>query len=310
MAQYDVAVIGGGPAGLSAAVNAASEGLRTLLVDSNHRLGGQVKYSAMVENYFGFSHAITGQQLTDRAAKQARKFGANLIANTDVNNLEINNSSKILHLSNGTTAEAKAVVIATGLNWRRLNIDNEARFLGRGIFYGADKNLAHRYRGKQVVVVGGANSAGQAALYWAGFAAHVTMVIRGIGLRDTMSQYLHDRISAHQNITLLTKTRVTAAYGVDNLTSVRITNDVHTETIPADALLVFIGSEPRTDLFRSVCECDTYGFVKTDNDFCTTSNGIFCAGDVRSGSVKRVAAAVGEGSAAIANIHKYLAKGD
>jgi len=323
---YDVIVIGGGPAGLANAVYAASEGLRTILVESQ-ATGGQAGTSSLIENYLGFPSGVTGADLAQRATTQARRFGAELITGQEVITLRREDPYRIVVLGDGTELTGYCVVITTGMTSRTLDGNGIEAFHGIGVYYGAAMSEAARYRNADVLIIGGANSAGQAALFLSRHARKVTMLVRGENLDATMSQYLIDRIEKTPNIEVMTKVEVAGANGQKNLESVivRAVGTNETQTLPASAMFVFIGALPHTGPFATVLERDDAGFVLTGADlpkeygrpkgwtlerqpfmFETNIPGVFAAGDVRAGSNHRVAAAVGEGSATIHSVHRYL----
>ena len=323
---YDVIVIGGGPAGLANAVYAASEGLRTILVESQ-ATGGQAGTSSLIENYLGFPSGVTGADLAQRATTQAKRFGAELITGQEVVTIRREDPYRIVVLSDGTELTGYCVVITTGMTSRTLQCTGIEAFHGIGVYYGAAMTEAPRYRDADILIVGGANSAGQAALFLSRHANKVTMLVRGESLDATMSQYLIDRITKAPNIEVMTKVEVAGANGQKRLESVvvRTVGTTETQTIPASAMFVFIGALPHTDPFATLLERDDAGFVLTGADlpqeygrpkgwslerqpfmFETSIPGVFAAGDVRAGSNHRVAAAVGEGSATIHSVHRYL----
>jgi thioredoxin reductase (NADPH) len=323
---YDVVVVGGGPAGLANAVYAASEGLRTVLVESE-AAGGQAGTSSMIENYLGFPMGVTGADLAQRATMQARKFGAELLTGQEVVALRREDPYRIVVLGDGTELTAYTAVITTGMSARVLDAPGVEPLQGKGVYYGAAMTEAARCRDKDVIVVGGANSAGQGALFFSRYASKVTMLVRAPDLQPTMSHYLVDRIRATANIEVCSGVEVARANGDGSLESVvvRSVDSGVERTIPAAAMFVFIGVKPHTDAFAGVVERDEAGFVITGSDlpkehgrprgwtlerdpfmFETNIPGVFAAGDVRSGANRRVAAAVGEGSAAIYSVHRYL----
>ena len=323
---YDVIVIGGGPAGLATAVYAASEGLRTVLVES-HAAGGQAGTSSLIENYLGFPAGVTGADLAQRATAQARRFGAELITGQEIVSLRREDPYRVAVLADGTELTAYSVVITTGMSARTLEVPGLELLHGIGVYYGAAMSEAARYRDQEICVVGGANSAGQGALFFSRFARRVTMLVRAPDLQATMSRYLVDRIRATANIEVLTGVEVAGVRGNGSLQAVVVKSVAAGEerTIPSSALFVFIGVRPHTDAFAGVLERDDGGFVVTGADlprehgrprgwtlerepfmFETSIPGVFAAGDVRSGANRRVAAAVGEGSAAIYSVHRYL----
>jgi thioredoxin reductase (NADPH) len=322
---YDVVVIGGGPAGLANAVYAASEGLRTVLIES-HATGGQAGTSSLIENYLGFPAGVTGADLAHRASAQARRFGAELLTAQTVVGLRREDPYRIVTLSDGTELTTYCVVIATGMTARTLEVDGLERLQGVGVFYGAAMTEAARYRTKDICVVGGANSAGQGALFFSRYVRRVHMLIRG-DLAATMSRYLIDRIEAAPNIEIVDGVEVSAVEGETSLETVvvKAVADGQLRSIPSAAMFIFIGVEPHTEIFCKLVECDEAGFVLTGADlpqehgrprgwmlereplmFETSMPGVFAAGDVRSGAPRRVAAAVGDGSATIYSVHRYL----
>jgi thioredoxin reductase (NADPH) len=323
---YDVVVIGGGPAGLANAVYAASEGLRTVLVEE-HATGGQAATSSLIENYLGFPAGVTGADLARRATTQARRFGAELLSGHRVVGLRREDPYRVVELADGTELRAFCVVIATGMSARQLAIPGAEPLHGIGVYYGAAMTEAARYRAKDVCVVGGANSAGQGALFLSRYARQVTVLVRAADLRASMSHYLIDRIQSAANIEVLSGVEVAAVNGNGTLESVVVT-EAHTDaprTIAAAAMFIFIGVKPHADAFAGVVALDDAGFVLTGPDlpqengrprgwplerppymFETSVPGVFAAGDIRSGANRRVAAAVGDGSAAIYSVHRYL----
>jgi thioredoxin reductase (NADPH) len=323
---YDVIVIGGGPAGLANAVYAASEGLRTVLVES-HAAGGQAGTSSLIENYLGFPAGVTGADLAQRAASQALRFGAELLTGQEVVSLRREDPYRIVVLADGTELTAYTVVITTGMSARTLDAPGLKDLQGVGVFYGAAMTEAARNRDKDVCVVGGANSAGQGALFFSRYARKVTMLIRGPDLQPMMSRYLVDRIRAAPNIEVLYRVNVEAAHGATALEDVVVKHAESGErrTIPCAAIFIFVGVQPHTTAFAGILERDEAGFMITGADlprehgrprgwtlerepfaFETSMPGVFAAGDVRANANRRVAAAVGEGSAAIYSVHRYL----
>ena len=322
---YDVVVIGGGPAGLATAVYAASEGLSTVLIESNAP-GGQAGTSSLIENYLGFPSGVEGPELARRATAQARRFGAELLTAQTVTGLRREDPYRVVTLADGTELTAYCVVIATGMSARTLGVPGLERLQGVGVYYGAAMTEAARYKGKDICVVGGANSAGQGALFFSRYVQRVYMLIRS-NLESTMSRYLIDRITAAPNIEVVNGVEVQAVSGETSLESVTVRSSVTGElrTIPSSAMFIFIGVRPHTEPFREMIACDEAGFVLTGTDlpqdhgrpkgwtlereplmFETSMPGVFAAGDVRSGAPRRVAMAVGEGSAAIYSVHLYL----
>lgn len=307
---YDVAVVGAGPAGLAAAVYAASEGLDTIVIEAVAP-GGQAGTSSKIENYLGFPTGISGQALAGRAQVQAQKFGARLLVSRAVVRIECEERPLRLHLDDGATLQARAVVVATGARYRKLDLPRYAALEGNGIYYAATAMEAGLCAGAEVVVVGGGNSAGQAAVFLARHAAHVHVLVRGAGLAATMSRYLIDRIEASDRITLHPFTEVTALEGERALSGLEWTErrTGARERRAVGALFVMIGAEPNTGWLEGCVDLDSAGFVRTGSGetfFCSSAPGVFAVGDVRSGSVKRVASGVGEGSVVVSAIHRYL----
>ena len=319
---YDLVVVGAGPAGLAAAVYGASEGLRTAVLEQTAP-GGQAGASMRIENYLGFPTGLTGSELAGRAILQANKFGAHLSVPTLVNRLAFENAYTLVRLDGGETVTAKCLLIATGADYRRLGVAGADRFEGTGVYYAATLAEAHLCQGSQVVVVGGGNSAGQAAVFLSGHAHRVLIVIRGDDLYKNMSSYLVQRIEQTPNIELLCNTTIRQMNGNGHLASVDI---VHSETgeeqtVETPGVFSFIGADPRTSWLPQEIERDEKGFVRTGADLArspywssgrqpllleTSRPGVFAAGDVRSGSVKRVASAVGEGAMAVQFVHEHL----
>jgi thioredoxin reductase (NADPH) len=318
---YDLVVLGAGPAGLAAAVNGASEGLRTLVVEP-WSIGGQAGSSSMIRNYLGFPRGISGGQLTHRAWLQAVLFGAEFVFTQRATQLRPAGDQRQVALSEQGTAVGRAVIIAAGVTYRRLGIPTLDRLVGMGVFYGAAGAEAPALAGEEVYVVGGANSAGQAALHLARSAAHVTLIVRGDSLATGMSDYLITQLRATLNVEVRLGTRVVDGHGEAQLAALTL-EDVRTgrrEWVKATAVFVLIGAEPRTGWLRDVLQLDNRGFVLTGRDlrepgwplrraplpFETSLPGVFAAGDVRYGSVKRVAGAAGEGAVAVGSVHQYL----
>jgi thioredoxin reductase (NADPH) len=320
----DLVVVGAGPAGLATAVYGASEGIETLVVDGAGP-GGQAGSSALIENYLGFPSGVSGRELTDRAAAQALKFGARITSPCEVAQLEPGEVVHVLRLGDGTELLARTVVVATGAHYRRPDIPTWTRFEGRGIHYAATDLEARTCDERPVVVLGGGNSAGQAALFLAGNVSAVELVVRSETLEASMSRYLVGRIEAHERITVRTGTVVQALRGEERLEEVELESALGRTVVPCSALFAFIGAEAATAWLPDSIELDRHGFVLTDRDlvdrarrgavtlrhrplpFETSVAGIFAVGDVRHGSSKRVAAAVGEGSSAVRSIHRRLA---
>ncbi len=322
---FDLVVVGGGPGGLAASVYGASEGLRTLGVEMV-AVGGQAGASSRIENYLGFPTGISGGDLMQRAMIQAEKFGAYLSSPCAAVSLREEAGHLVVHLSDGTDVAGRAVIVASGARYRRLPASRLGDFEGSSVYYAATDAEARRCAGSPVVVVGGGNSAGQAAMFLAEAASHVTVVIRGPDLGAGMSRYLVDRIEAHPAITVRTNTNVTALEGDRLLQGVRAIGPDGSSVLPCVALFSFIGADPASGWLSACAALDNRGFVLTDFSlaaagrdprweslgrqplpFETSHPGLFAVGDIRSGSTKRVAAAVGEGSAAVRSVHEYLA---
>jgi thioredoxin reductase (NADPH) len=319
---YDLLVVGAGPAGLAAAVYGASEGLRTAVLDSVGP-GGQAGSSMRIENYLGFPTGLTGAELTDRATLQANKFGAHLSIPTPATRLSFENGYAILDADGSEPLTTKCLLIATGAQYRRLDVEGFERFEGTGVYYAATPAEALLCRGCPVIVVGGGNSAGQAAVFLAEYANRVLLLIRGDDLNKNMSSYLVQRIEQTHNIELLANTTIRRMTGNSHLEAIEIVNshDGQRRTIETPAVFSFIGATPRTDWLPAEIERDSKGFVRTGYAVAqsthwsvarspylleTSHPGVFAAGDVRSGSVKRVASAVGEGAMSVQFVHEYL----
>lgn len=324
---YDVAIVGAGPAGLAAAVYGASEGLRTLLIE-RHSPGGQAGTSSRIENYLGFPAGLSGAELTRRALTQARRLGAELLAPQEVQRIEIQQGIKLLHVSEGEPIRAKSVILSAGVDYRRLEAEGIENFTGAGIYYGSAATEAAACQDGEVYIIGGGNSAGQAAVYLSRFAGRVHIVIRRADLGDTMSAYLIQQIDETPNITVLGRNVVSAARGDDRLASLELLDldSDTTRSVEATALYIFIGARPYTDWLADVLIIDSRGFVVTGPDLSghdvfrtqwkldrpplsleSSQPGIFAAGDMRAGAMNRVASAVGEGSMAVKLVHEYLA---
>jgi thioredoxin reductase (NADPH) len=325
---YDMIIAGGGPAGLAAAVYAASEGLDTVLIE-REAPGGQAGMSSRIENYLGFPQGIGGGDLAQRAVAQARKFQVEMLAPQEVRQLCVDGPYRSVTLADGSSINAFCVLISTGLSWRTLDIPGVERLRGAGVYYGAAMTEAESCRDQTVVIVGGANSAGQAAVYFARHAERVRMVVRAEGLEKAMSQYLIDQIRKIPNIEVWTRAEVVEAHGDTHLEEVSVLRQDRGETVrfPASAVFIFIGASPCTEWLGDIVPKDEKGFVLTgpalangngrpkgwplDRDpylFETSVPGVFAAGDVRHSSVKRVASGVGEGSIVVQMVHQYLAK--
>jgi thioredoxin reductase (NADPH) len=323
---YDTVIVGGGPAGLGAAVYAASEGLRTVLLE-RQATGGQAGQSSRIENYLGFPDGVSGAQLTDRARRQAHKFGAEILTARSVASLEARGSSRVIRFANGSEVAAHTVVLATGVAYHKLNVPGADRLTGLGVFYGSAATEAPACAGEHVYVVGGANAAGQAAMFLSRHARRVTLLVRADGLERSMSYYLVRQIRDTPNIQVRPQTQVVGMAGQQHLERLSLcdTRNGSMETVPASFLFVFIGAAPCTEWLDGVVERDPKGFLLTGPDLLVGGRrptgwpldrdpyplegsvpGIFAAGDVRANSVKRVASAVGEGAMAIQLVHRYL----
>jgi thioredoxin reductase (NADPH) len=322
---YDVIIIGGGPAGLAAAVYGASEGLKTAMVE-REAPGGQAGTSSRIENYLGFPAGISGSDLARRAVAQATRLGAEIIS-AEVDSVRVEDPVKVVTLADETELSCHALLIASGMTLRKLSVPGYERFEGAGVYYGAAPSEAATYQDGEVYVIGGANSAGQAAMMFSKFAAKVTMIVRGPALELKMSQYLVDQISDRENIEVLVNTRVMEVTGEDRIETIKL-RDLSTDTDierPANAIFIFVGAVPHSDFVEGVVARNDRGFVMTGPDVFvegkrpstwnldrdpmpmeTSVPGIFAAGDVRHGVVRRVASAVGQGSVAISMIHQYL----
>lgn len=307
---HDVAVVGAGPAGLAAAVYAASEGLDTIVIEAIAP-GGQAGTSSRIENYLGFPTGISGQALSGRAQVQAQKFGARLLVSRSARGIDCDERPFRVHLDDGASLLAQTVVVATGARYRKLDLPLYPELEGNGIYYAATAMEAGICASQLAVVIGGGNSAGQAAIYLARTAGHVHMLVRGAGLAATMSSYLIERIEASDKITLHPFSEVTELEGDKHLHALSWTNrrSGAVERHQVGALFVMIGAQPNTDWLDHCLELDAAGFVKTGSGetfFCSSKPGVFAVGDVRSGSIKRVASGVGEGSVVVSAIHRYL----
>jgi thioredoxin reductase (NADPH) len=347
---YDHEVVGAGPAGLAASVYGASEGLKTLLIE-REAPGGQAGTSSYIENYLGFPVGLTGADLTRRGVAQARKFGAEILTPQEVRELRVDDAAgnhryKVLTLADGSEVSGAVVLVATGVSYRKMDVPGLERLTGAGVYYGASLTEAMSCRGEHVYIVGGGNSAGQAAMHFAQFASEVSILVRGGGLADTMSQYLIDQIAATDNIRVRPRTQVAEVHGDGHLEAITLACPGGERTTErATSLFIFIGAAPRTDWLADRVQRDEHGFLLTGGDlhreapaaaavreaardgdverpqrrvpgwplarepFLLETNvpGLFCAGDVRHQSVKRVASAVGEGSIAVQFTHRYLA---
>jgi thioredoxin reductase (NADPH) len=323
---YDVIIVGAGPAGLGAAVYGASEGLRTLMID-REATGGQAGTSSRIENYLGFPRGLSGADLARRATAQAQRLGAEILTPQEVTGIRVEDAYRIVTLGDGTELTCRALVLATGVSVRELDVPGVAALNGAGVYYGAALTEAAYYRDEHVFVVGGANSAGQGAMFFSRYASRVTLLVRGSSLKRGMSRYLVDQIEATENIEVLVRTEVVEAIGKNRLEAITLLNKDtgHSETVPAAAMFLFIGAVPHSDLVAGVVEQNSAGFILTGPDLTrnghspkswklkrdpylleTSVPGIFAAGDIRQGAVRRVASAVGEGAIAISLVHQYL----
>jgi thioredoxin reductase (NADPH) len=323
---YDLIIVGAGPAGLAAAVYGASEGLRTVMIEKQ-ATGGQAGTSSRIENYLGFPSGVSGAELARRATAQAKRLGAEILTTQAVSRVRVNDPYRFVTLTDGTELSCHALLIATGVSIRELKVPGIEAVTGAGVYYGAALTEAAHYTGQPVFVVGGANSAGQGAMFFSRYAGKVTMLVRGSGLEATMSKYLIDQIAATKNIEVLVHTEVAEVKGKDRLEEIVLRNNQsgETQTLPAAALFIFIGAAAHTDLVANVVERDSAGFILTGPSLMqdgrrpkgwklqrdpflleTSVPGIFAAGDVRHGSIKRVASAVGEGAVAVSFVHQYL----
>jgi len=319
-AEYDTVVVGAGPGGLAAAVYGASEGLRTIVVE-REAPGGQAGTSSRIENYIGFPSGVSGAELASRALQQARRLGAEILVTRSIN--RIDTATRHLHLDGGDVIRARTIILATGVSWRQLPIDGFDRLAGKGIFYGAARSEARNTHGLDIHIVGAGNSAGQAALFFSTHARTVTMLVRGDNIEKSMSRYLIDQLATRANIHVRFHAQVAGVRGEQSLEALDIHDSATGETSvhPSGGLFIFIGADAQTDWLPDDIALDPRGFVLTGPDMRaaghwslerdpylleTSVPGIFAAGDVRSAPVKRVAAAVGDGSMAIAFVHQYL----
>ena len=323
LAEYDAVIIGAGPAGLAAAVYGASEGLRTVVVE-REAPGGQAGTSSRIENYLGFPSGVSGDELASRALQQARRLGAEILVTRSV--ACIDPATRQVRLDGDDVVRARTIILATGVSWRRLAVDGFDRLIGKGIYYGAARSEANATHGLDVHLIGAGNSAGQAALYFANHARTVTIVVRGDSLEKSMSRYLIEQLAAQSNVTVQPRSEVVAAHGDTHLTAIDIRDGASGETLRHDCggLFIFIGADAETGWLPTDIARDARGYVLTGDDVvragCWSHDrdpyllesslpGVFACGDVRLSPVKRVASAVGEGSMAIAFVHKYLQKG-
>jgi thioredoxin reductase (NADPH) len=326
--MYDVVIIGAGPAGLAASVYGASEGLKTLLIE-RHAPGGQAGTSSRIENYLGFPSGLSGSELTRRAVTQATRFGTEFLSQHDVRQIAQKDGYKKILLDDNKEVNTRSIIIATGVEYRKLETKGIEDFTGAGIYYGAAMTEAASCKDKQAYIIGGGNSAGQAAMYLSKFAKNVYILIRKEDLTSTMSAYLIDQIAGMPNIKVLGNTEVREAQGNGRLECLVLENikTGERQTCPADVLYIFIGSKPGTEWIGSTVLKNSKGFIETGRELKgyedfkklwklnrdpylleTSSHGIFAAGDVRAGAMNRVASAVGEGSMSISFVHKYLAE--
>lgn len=334
---YDLVIIGGGPAGLAAAVYGASEGLRTVMIE-REAPGGQAGTSSRIENYLGFPVGLSGSDLARRAVTQAKRFGVEILSPQEATGLKIQDPYRIVTLADGSEISCHALILAMGVSWRRLTIPGIDRLTGAGVYYGAAQTEALSCQGEDVYIIGGANSAGQAAMYFSKYARMVTMLVRGESLTKSMSQYLIDQIESTPNIKVCVQCSVVEVKGETNLEAIAISNTTTNtvEVVPAQSLFIFIGAEPSTDWLSAAVARDSKGFLMTGPDlkpedrwhnaanlltapkawnldrdpFLLETNvpGVFAVGDVRHNSVKRVASGVGEGSICVQFVHQYLSK--
>jgi thioredoxin reductase (NADPH) len=323
---YDLVIVGAGPAGLAAAVHGASEGLSTVLIEKD-AVGGQAGTSARIENYLGFPRGVSGSDLARRAATQAKRLGAEILAAEEVKQIRVEDPYRLVVLGDGTELSCHALLIATGMSFKKPEIAGIERLIGASVYYGAAITEAKNYSGGRVIVIGGANSAGQGAVFLSQYVNEVTMIVRGPSLAEGMSKYLIDQIEGIRNINVLLQTEVTAAEGEDRLKSVRLKDrgTGKVKMMPADAIFIFVGAFPRSDIAATVIELSEEGFILTGSDLTsggrrlknwtvkrdpypmeTSVPGIFAAGDVRHNAVRRVASAVGQGAVAVTLIQEYL----
>ncbi len=323
---YDLIIVGAGPAGLAAAVYGASEGLHTLVIEQQAP-GGQAGMSSRIENYLGFPGGLSGSELARRAVTQARRFGVEILTAQKAAELIADGPSRTVKLADGKEVACRALLIATGVSYRQIQAKGIEKLTGAGVYYGYAMNQGESLKGQDIFIAGGANSAGQAAMYFSGFAKTVTILVRGESLSSSMSKYLIDQISATDNIQVWTKKEVKETIGTDRLEKLVLwcSHSQTTKTVEASALFVFIGAQPRTEWLEDLVARDEHGFILSGPDIPrhskilanssqdrlpflleTSLPGVFAAGDARHGSVKRVASAVGEGSMAVMYIHRYL----
>jgi thioredoxin reductase (NADPH) len=325
---YDLAIVGGGPAGLAAAVYGASEGLHTVMIE-REAPGGQAGLSSRIENYLGFPSGLTGSDLARRAVAQAKRFGVEILSPQEATGVRIDGPYRYLKLADGSEISCHVLLLAMGVQWRTLDVPGIDRLQGAGVYYGGGTSEAISCKGETVYIIGGANSAGQAAMHFSKFAEKVVMLVRGNSLASTMSYYLIEQIEKTPNIEVWTRTSVTGVQGTSRLTGITVQCSPSGETkeLPASSLFIFIGAQPRTAWLGNTVERDDRGFILSGPDLIhdgkkpeswtlprdpslleTSVPGIFVVGDVRHGSVKRVASGVGEGAVVVQFMHQYLAK--
>ncbi|MFZ1194371.1 MAG: FAD-dependent oxidoreductase [Pseudolabrys sp.] len=319
--EYDVAIIGGGPAGLAAAVYGASEGLQTIVIE-REAPGGQAGTSSRIENYLGFPNGVSGDELANRALQQARRLGAEILVTRSVKSIDP--KARQVDMDGGDVVKAKTLILATGVSWRRLAIEGFDRLSGKGIYYGAARSEVGATHGLDIHLVGAGNSAGQAALFFANHARTVTLIVRGDSLEQSMSEYLIEQLDGKANIEVQLRSEIHAVHGDTHLTAVEVRNSENNEVRrhESSGLFIFIGADAETEWLPQDIARDARGYVLTGDDLKkagrwslsrdpylleTSAPGIFACGDVRLSPVKRVASAVGEGSMAIAFVHQYLA---
>jgi thioredoxin reductase (NADPH) len=320
LAEYDTMIIGGGPAGLAAAVYGASEGLRTVVLE-REAPGGQAGTSSRIENYLGFPNGVSGDELASRALQQTMRLGAEILVTRSVARIDVD--ARCVHLDGGDVIQARTIILATGVTWRRLAIEGFDQFIGKGIYYGASRCEANATHGLDVYMIGGGNSAGQAALYFANHARMVTLVVRGDSLEKSMSRYLVEQLHGKSNVVAQLQSEVVSAHGDTHLTAIDVRDGLHGEVRRHDCggLFVFIDADAETEWLPAEIARDERGYVLTGDDVVKAGRwshsrdpyllessvpGVFACGDVRLSPVKRVASAVGEGTMAIAFVHKYL----